>query len=89
LAGRAERIRPDGSIEHREIDGSIVVTPNFLRDGPLTIGVTSGASTPDAYLQESIERCVGGGVTKRDTPCHHAVLYDHGDGSVRKGGWPW
>ena len=53
---RAERIRPDGSIEHREIDGSIVVTPNFLPPGPLTIGVTSGASTPDAYLQEAIER---------------------------------
>lgn len=32
------------------------MTPNFLPDGPLTIGVTSGASTPDAYLQEAIER---------------------------------
>lgn len=53
---RAERIRADGSIEHREIDGSIVVTPNFLPEGPLTIGVTSGASTPDAYLQDAIER---------------------------------
>ena len=53
---RAERIKPDGSIEHREIDGSIVVTPNFLPAGPLTIGVTSGASTPDAFLQEAIER---------------------------------
>lgn len=53
---RAERISADGSIEHREIDGSIVKTANFLPDGPLTIGVTSGASTPDAYLQEAIER---------------------------------
>jgi 4-hydroxy-3-methylbut-2-enyl diphosphate reductase len=42
------------------VDGSIVVTPNFLPEGPLTIGVTSGASTPDAYLEEAIERWVGG-----------------------------
>lgn len=53
---RAECIGADGSIKHREIDGSIVTTPNFLPPGPLTIGVTSGASTPDAYLQEAIER---------------------------------
>lgn len=55
---RAERIYPDGSIEHREVDGKIVVTPNFLPKGPLTIGVTSGASTPDAYLEEAIERYI-------------------------------
>lgn len=53
---RAECISAEGSIKHREIDGSIVVTPDFLPAGPLTIGVTSGASTPDAYLEEAIER---------------------------------
>ncbi len=52
---------------------SIVVTPNFLPDGPLTIGVTSGASTPDAYLQEAIERLFllrslkGADAPKKDT----------------------
>lgn len=44
---RAERIRPDNSIEHRESDGSVHVHPAFLKKGPITIGVTSGASTPD------------------------------------------
>jgi 4-hydroxy-3-methylbut-2-enyl diphosphate reductase len=44
---RAERIRADNSIEHREIDGSLHIEKNFLKKGPITIGVTSGASTPD------------------------------------------
>eukprot|EP00960_Hanusia_phi_P054628 762723-Hanusia_phi.AAC.6 len=52
----AHRIREDGSIEHRETDGTITVTKDFLPKGKLTIGVTSGASTPDRYLQESVER---------------------------------
>ena len=53
---RAERIRPDNSIEHREIDGSIVVEKDFLSKGKLTIGVTSGASTPDKSLEDAIEK---------------------------------
>jgi len=44
---RAERILPNNSIEHRESDGTIVVHPSFLKKGPITVGVTSGASTPD------------------------------------------
>ena len=44
---RSERILPDNSIEHRESDGRVVVHKNFLKKGPITIGVTSGASTPD------------------------------------------
>eukprot|EP00981_Chlorochromonas_danica_P003870 scaffold735_cov159-Ochromonas_danica.AAC.2 len=44
---RAERIFEDNSIEHRETDGSIVREKPFLRAGPITVGVTSGASTPD------------------------------------------
>ena len=53
---RAERIRPDNSIEHRELDGSIQVVENFLKKGPITIGVTSGASTPDKSLEDALER---------------------------------
>lgn len=52
---RAERIRPDNSIEHRESDGHLVVHKNFLKKGPLTIGVTSGASTPDKSVQDCLE----------------------------------
>mmetsp|Transcript_16933 Transcript_16933/g.64482 ORF Transcript_16933/g.64482 Transcript_16933/m.64482 type:complete len:432 (-) Transcript_16933:103-1398(-) len=53
---RADRIRPDGSIEHRLLNGELAVEENFLPKGKLTIGVTSGASTPDAYLGDAIDR---------------------------------
>jgi 4-hydroxy-3-methylbut-2-enyl diphosphate reductase len=53
---RAERILADNSIEHREINGDIVKTDGFLRKGPITIGVTSGASTPDKCMEDALER---------------------------------
>lgn len=55
---RSERIKADNSIEHRTEHGDIVVEKNFLRKGPLTIGVTSGASTPDKFFEDSIEKLV-------------------------------
>jgi len=53
---RADRIHADNSIEHRTEHGEIVVTNGFLRPGKMTIGVTSGASTPDKFFEDSIER---------------------------------
>lgn len=53
---RAERIRPDNSIEHRELDGSIEIQESFLSKGPITVGITSGASTPDKSLEDALER---------------------------------
>lgn len=53
---RSERIRPDNSIEHRESDGRILVHSGFLRKGPMTIGVTSGASTPDKSVEDALEK---------------------------------
>jgi len=53
---RAERIFPDNSIEHRQSDGSIERKKDFLRNGPMKIGVTSGASTPDKSLEEVLEK---------------------------------
>ena len=44
---RAECISEDNSIKHRTEDGRIEVHRDFLRKGKMTIGVTSGASTPD------------------------------------------
>jgi 4-hydroxy-3-methylbut-2-en-1-yl diphosphate reductase len=52
---RAERIRADNSIEHRLTNGEVVVSKNFLKKGPITIGVTSGASTPDKSLEDALE----------------------------------
>ena len=52
-------IRPDNSIEHRDVEGNIVVSENFLPlDRPARIGVTSGASTPDSVVQECLEQIV-------------------------------
>jgi len=50
-------IRADNSIEHRDVDGNIVVTENFLPlDRTARIGVTSGASTPDSVVQACLEQ---------------------------------
>jgi len=55
----ADCVQPDNSVKHRLLDGSIVTTENWLpTDRPLKIGVTSGASTPDAYVEEALERIV-------------------------------
>ena len=48
-------MRPDNSIEHRELDGSIQIQENFLKKGPITIGITSGASTPDKSLEDALK----------------------------------
>jgi 4-hydroxy-3-methylbut-2-enyl diphosphate reductase len=49
-------IKPDNSIEHRKVDGTIETQSNFLPlDRPARIGVTSGASTPDSVVQECLE----------------------------------
>jgi len=50
-------IRPDNSIEHRDVEGNILVTKDFLPlDRAARIGVTSGASTPDSVVQECLEQ---------------------------------
>ena len=52
-------VRPDNTIEHREVDGTVLTTEDFLAlDRPMRIGVTSGASTPDSVVQECMEAIV-------------------------------
>lgn len=56
---KAECIGADNSITYRDVDGTIKVQKDFLAlDRPMTIGVTSGASTPDAYVQSSLEQII-------------------------------
>jgi 4-hydroxy-3-methylbut-2-enyl diphosphate reductase len=52
----AARIGPDNRIEHKLLHGDLTVTETWLPDGPITVGVTSGASTPDRSVEETIER---------------------------------
>lgn len=52
---RAECIGADNTITHRTVDGEIVTEPFIVdMEKELVMGVTSGASTPDAAVQESL-----------------------------------
>jgi 4-hydroxy-3-methylbut-2-enyl diphosphate reductase len=52
---KAECISADNTITHRTVEGEIVTEP-FLLDmnREVIMGVTSGASTPDAAIQDSL-----------------------------------
>eukprot|EP00563_Minutocellus_polymorphus_P001175 CAMPEP_0181042504 /NCGR_PEP_ID=MMETSP1070-20121207/12186_1 /TAXON_ID=265543 /ORGANISM="Minutocellus polymorphus, Strain NH13" /LENGTH=472 /DNA_ID=CAMNT_0023120723 /DNA_START=86 /DNA_END=1504 /DNA_ORIENTATION=- len=54
---RAECIGADNTITHRTVDGEIV-TETFVEDlgKDVVMGVTSGASTPDAAVQDSLSQ---------------------------------
>lgn len=52
----AARIGPGNRIEHKLLHGDLTVTEHWLPAGPITVGVTSGASTPDRSVEEAIER---------------------------------
>lgn len=51
-----ESIGSDNRIEHKLLHGDLSTTENWLPDGPIKVGVTSGASTPDRAVEEAIER---------------------------------
>ncbi|MBE8987132.1 4-hydroxy-3-methylbut-2-enyl diphosphate reductase [Nostoc sp. LEGE 12450] len=51
-----ERIKSGDSIEHRQLNGQLITTKNWLPDGEIVVGVTSGASTPDKVVEDVIEK---------------------------------
>jgi 4-hydroxy-3-methylbut-2-enyl diphosphate reductase len=52
----AERLAPgSNSITHKLAHGELVTTPDWLPNGPVTIGITSGASTPDKVVEDVME----------------------------------
>ncbi len=53
----ATRIGPGNLIEHQPLHGTaLVTTADWLPAGKISVGVTSGASTPDKAVEEVIER---------------------------------
>ncbi|MEO1143977.1 MAG: 4-hydroxy-3-methylbut-2-enyl diphosphate reductase [Cyanobacteria bacterium J06638_22] len=51
-----DRIGPGNCIEHKPLEQNLTMTENWLPDGHLTVGVTSGASTPDKIVEQVIEK---------------------------------
>ena len=53
----AARIDIDSNtVTHKLAHGELVETSSWLKDGPLRIGITSGASTPDKAVEDVLER---------------------------------
>ncbi len=53
-----ERIGPGNRIEHKPLGGALETLEPFLPAGPIRVGITSGASTPDRVVEDVIERLV-------------------------------
>ncbi|PSB03242.1 4-hydroxy-3-methylbut-2-enyl diphosphate reductase [Merismopedia glauca] len=51
----SDRIGSDNRIEHKPLGEELQVAENWLPEGKVTVGVTSGASTPDRVVEEAIE----------------------------------
>lgn len=52
----SERILSDNQIEHKPLGKDLEIAENWLPEGVITVGVTSGASTPDKVVEEVIEK---------------------------------
>jgi 4-hydroxy-3-methylbut-2-enyl diphosphate reductase len=53
-----ERIGPGNRIEHKPLGSELVALEPFLPEGPLRVGITSGASTPDRVVADVIGRLI-------------------------------
>lgn len=52
----AERILSGNRIEHKPLGSDLAIAENWLPEGEIVVGVTSGASTPDKVVEDTIER---------------------------------
>lgn len=52
----AERILEGNRIEHKPLEGNLTIAENWLPEGEIIIGVTSGASTPDKVVEDAIDK---------------------------------
>ncbi|MCM1981464.1 4-hydroxy-3-methylbut-2-enyl diphosphate reductase [Lyngbya confervoides] len=52
----ADRIGPGNRVEHQPLKQPITVEDPWLPEGPIVVGVTSGASTPDKVVSDILEK---------------------------------
>ncbi len=53
---RSERILPGNRIEHKPLGGDLEIKEDWLPQGKIIVGVTSGASTPDKIVEGAMEK---------------------------------
>jgi 4-hydroxy-3-methylbut-2-en-1-yl diphosphate reductase len=51
----ADRIGPGNRVEHKPLNQSLTITENWLPEGPIVVGITSGASTPDRVVSDVVK----------------------------------
>jgi len=51
-----DRIGPGNRIEHKPLHQDLEVADNWLPEGTIVVGITSGASTPDQIVAQVIEK---------------------------------
>jgi len=52
----AARIGPGNQVEHKPLNCDLTMTNDWLPAGPLVVGITSGASTPDKVVSEIVAK---------------------------------